>query len=244
MGGFFGKPSKTPLIAAIAVLLGFCMVPRAGAQDCGDLPPSRLRVYTSIADQVIEHQTTAAEIERLTAVAAAPPHVLMAISYVIDGHFTLINNHIIHGPDGYCVDPDTIAISLGIVERHVFMTPEAAGERCVHDALLAHERDHVRIVAAGLRDFVKERRSKLAGTLNMLDNKPASDPKTAVTAFGAGLYRELQSLQTDFGAEVASALRRTGDNPVALAQLRTACGGLLGVMEDAARAAATKKGNI
>jgi hypothetical protein len=221
--------------SAMAVLLGLCMFPRAGvAQGCGDLPLSRLRVYTATADRVIEHQTTPAEIEQLTAVAAGRPHALMAISYVIDGHFTLIDNRIIHGPDGYCVDPDTIAISLGIVERHVFMTPAAAGEHCIHEALLAHERDHARIVMAGLQDFVRERRSKLAHTLNMLKNKPASDPTTAVTAFEAGLFRALQSLHTEFSTQVSSTLRGVGDNPMALAQLRAACGGSLGTMEAAA----------
>jgi hypothetical protein len=242
MSGFCGKPG---VIAAIAVLLGLCMYPRGvAAQGCGDLPLSRLRVFTATADQVIEHQTTAVEIEQLTSLAAAPPHALLAISYVIDGHVTLINNRIIHGPDGYCVDPATIAINLGIVERHVFMTPEAAGEHCIHEALLAHERDHARIVAAGLHDFVQERRSELARKLTMLKNRPASDPTTAVTAFEAGLYRELQNLHTEFSTELLSTLRGVGDNPMALAQLRAACGGLLGSLEAAARAAAGRHRGI
>lgn len=224
----------TRIAILICVALAGFAPAGARAQDCASLPRPVLQVRAPASAEVIEHTVPAEQIARLSGESGQPPHALMAMGYALDSQVAVVHR-IVRGQAGYCDAPEIVAVSFGIARRDVFMVPEAAATPCIRDALLAHERDHARIIDREAHAFIERHRPQLMQALDQAARHAAPDNAAARTAFEAALFGLLRQLTVEFGDSMRGPLRAAGDNPAALSRLAGACNGVLGDMDEAIR---------
>jgi len=201
----------------------------ARAQDCSNPPPPVLQLGAPETREPMLQILDARAIMRLSGPAA--PHALMAMRYILDAEVAISPI-----PEPGSCSASTVMITFGVVRRDVLLARETAGARCIRDALLAHERAHSRIVAAGARAFIEDRRPELLQLVGeALRHRPSAIDAAPPGAFMGAIYAGLRKLMVEFGARMRGPLRQAGDSPAALARLAGACGGALGTLDSAVR---------
>lgn len=216
--------------AFVAALAAMGFLSLATAQECSGLPPTRFSLYGLTANDITPHAARRQDLND-----AASPHPLMAMGYVIDGKIAIIHR-VVAQQAGYCDAPERVMVGIGLIRRDVYIAPEASAVPCIRDALLAHEREHYRVVDAAIRAFLTEKQGALAQEIEAWETAPARDGDSSKQQFEVAVRQVLNRVHKELTTAIAGPLRQAVDSPAALATLHAACGGAVGVMEKEWRA--------
>ena len=220
------------LVLRGALLLAAMLLSRPGtAAEC---PPIHglLRVEQPLIDQVIARVATDSELRALQIpVDGMLPHPLMAIAYEFDEHIAVVHRVVAAPGGGYCDAPEKIVLRFGAISRHALLLAAADNDRCVRDALLAHEAEHYGLIRAAVSAFLYRHRVEVAEATAQLTTATAGTEAESRVAFETGIQRLVAGLFQEFKAREIPTIRQTVDSPARLAALRHACEGRVDSLE-------------
>ena len=221
--------SACALLAGVGLLAGaLWSAPAAARSGCGSvLPPSNLQLLDIRTVHVTVTVAPRASIEQVAVLTA---HPLMAIETDVASWFRVDHRVVGGAGDVYCAAPTEVRFGLGHSRRQVHLIPEAAGDLCVRDVLLAHEADHNQADEALLTALLKQEESFLGAGFNALKHTPMKDADEAAAGFEAAGQAIVEEVTERFRI-AKRRLWQQMDSPAELARLRQACSGKVGRLE-------------
>ncbi len=131
----------------------------------------------------------------------------------------------------FCDAPTLVNVALGYGERRLLVTPEVAADRCVMEALRAHQTLHAELEERELGIFMDEHAPTLAAAMAKLKSTPAPSVVMAKDQFEAAGLPIIRSLEQGLLVRTAE-LRTQVDTQAELAGLARRCNGRVGWFRD------------
>ncbi len=145
-----------------------------------------------------------------------------------------IQHRVIRSPSDprmFCNAPVRVNVVVGFGERRLLATRKIAEDRCVMDALRAHEALHAASEERELRDFMATHGAALGAAMAKIKAVPAPSVAVARQQFEAAGHRLVQTLEHELMVRKAE-LRRQVDTNAELSDLAGRCGGRVGQFSD------------
>ena len=205
---------------------------------CGDLPESKLRLFSVDLERTERRVVTQEEMDLIAAKVgisadhrAAHPLILIVAEFgmqVAVEHRTVE----VKSDQGalFCDSPKTVDVGIGIFPRKLLLMRQAADDRCVRQVMLDHYAVHSHEIDRQVQMFISEHREELAKRLSEVKKTPAQDRSSAIKGVEAGLWSALRSMFPDMLRRAENS-RQEVDVPTRLEEIRNSCGGSIRELE-------------
>lgn len=178
----------------IHLLAGVEATNAAASSQCKDLPPSTLRIFSVLPKSIEETLISSKEMERIATAShlselRVGPHQLL-IDAQLGATVSVKHRPVKVRADDqivYCDAPELIDIGIGAAVLTASMDRPAASDLCIHRVFMQYAADRRDMLDHAIDEFIAKSQREIADRLQELKKAPAADPKTAATAFEAGL---------------------------------------------------------
>jgi hypothetical protein len=214
-------------------------VPAARAQPGCTAPPPQVSLTTTFADPVLDTSLDLAALRRLPRGGASSPrgsgHLLGLTSYEAVGSFTVDYATPLRAPGApLCGAAQAVRLRLGFEHVVVRIAREVTTDRCLYDAVSAHENRHVQVDRDMLTQYARWFETTLRTQVALIGAVSGG----SLDAIAAVIQRRIQAAFNaafrDFQQELARRQREV-DSPGEYRRLSAICGGAGGRLIAAAR---------
>jgi hypothetical protein len=214
-------------LAAFFVLNAGMRPGRADAEECTNLPPSRL---------VVQHVDMPKSDERIVPVSklnleAQPNSLVSSHSVMLSvrnlvGWVNIKHRKAPQANGMVCDAPELVEMFFGSTNRTTFIADTVAGDACVRREVTAHETVHARVFATVVDQFIAENESAFRASMIALKTMPASSFKEAASHWNKGLQLIMDGSRQALLTKLQTANAGV-DSKAVLQALEQSCGGKL-----------------
>lgn len=198
----------------------------AAANNCQNLPPTTLEIYTIKAPTVEERKISAEQLGKSPA-----EDLMFRHSMMVTGSDLVAISHVRHrvvsednGPR--CYAPERVRLGFGSSRRLAFLEHSAADDHCVRREMLNHEMVHNKVFDNTVELFIDDQRDSFQQQLKALKQTPVPGSEAAMTVWN----ETMQAIVLQAKEQLLTDLRIASikvDTPASLSALEAACGGKL-----------------
>ncbi len=187
-------------VVLLLILFGRCSL--ASAQCTPPLPRSEADIYGFYPARIDVVKLPDPEFRQLgQQLDGGDPHVVEVVASMASG-FAIEDEVIVRQDAGFCDAPHLVRVGLGFDRQTIYVSLDSADDPCLAAALEARGVELAAGVNLAPERFVNDRTEFIQKSLSLLKHTAAPAEAVAKEYWRAGLRQIMQSLRTDFDAEV------------------------------------------